>query len=318
MYADALKQLQTHPRFLEWSEEEMVNHISTMYDLRALIQDNFYQLEQEIRGAFNIHTLIPYAGMTDVVLRDAIGTDLVMTSSQEDLNQMFKNALLTIKNFFLNLWANVVSFFKQLFDSNSKTRTTLFKQMQEFDRTRSAEKDAKAQAAVLYIPTYQDSVELVSNLEILYNDVISLADVPDLKSASTFKKGIKLFGYDVREGVIYPSIPYQVRPMKLSIGNSDWSIENLKQVSQRVAMICTNAAELNKLKYSLEDDVKSSTRAIDKYITLGDNQKAEQLQYELNNKSLRSSYVFKCSVIFQSYVTQISTLLIDAWRNLSA
>ena len=121
---------------------------------------------------------------------------------------------------------------------------------------------------------------------------------------------------DVKDGVIYQTVPYVIPTGRTTLSSGNWSIDGLKNVTAKVAMICTNAAELNKLKNSLENDVKSSIRNIDKYIAIGDNKKAEELQYALNNKSMRSSYVFKCSVIFQSYVTQISTMLVDAWHNI--
>ena len=316
MYADVLNNIPTHPNCLIWSEEELVTHIHSMYDLRRVVDDNFNNLNYEIQKTFNIHGLIPYAGVTDVALRDSIGSDIAMTHSQEELTAMFKNALLSIKNFFLNLWASVVAFFKQLFDGNSRTRTTLYKAITQFDKSRTKEREVKAVSTTLYLPTYDGAVDLCSNLDILYNDVVALADAPDIKTAAEFKKGIKLFGYDVKDGVIYQTVPYVIPTGRTTLSSGNWSIDGLKNVTAKVAMICTNAAELNKLKNSLENDVKSSIRNIDKYIAIGDNKKAEELQYALNNKSMRSSYVFKCSVIFQSYVTQISTMLVDAWHNI--
>lgn len=316
MYADVLNNIPTHPNCLVWSEEELVTHIHSMHDLRRVVDDNFNNLNYEIQKTFNIHGLIPYAGVTDVVLRDSIESDIAMTHSQEELTAIFKNALLSIKNFFLNLWASIVAFFKQLFDGNSRTRTTLYKAITQFDKRRTKEREVKAVSTTLYLPTYDGAVDLCSNLDILYNDVVSLADASDIKTAAEFKKGIKLFGYDVKDGVIYQTIPYVIPTGRTTLSSGNWSIDGLKNVTTKVAMICTNAAELNKLKNSLENDVKSSIRSIDKYIAIGDNKKAEELQYALNNKSMRSSYVFKCSVIFQSYVTQISTMLVDAWHNI--
>ena len=316
MYADALKNIPTHPNCLMWSEEELVTHIHTIHDLKRVVQENFIRLDDEIRQTFNIYGLIPYADVTDVALRDAIRSDIAMTHSQEELTAIFKNALISIKNFFLNLWGSIVAFFKQMFDGNSRTRTTLYRSITRFDKARSNELDLKATNMTLYLPTYNAAVDLCANLDILYNDVVSLSDIPDIKTASEFKKGIKLFGYDVRDGVIYQTIPYSIPTERTTLKSGNWSLDGLKTVTSKVAMICTIDAELNKLKNSLENDVKSSIRNIDKYIALGDNKKAEELQYALNNKSMRSSYVFKCSVIFQSYVTQISTMLIDAWNNI--
>ena len=316
MYADALKNIPTHPNCLTWSPEELVTHTHSIHDLRRVAQENFDRLQEEIRNTFNIHGLLPYAGVTDVVLRDVIQSDIAMNHSQEELTAMFKNALLSLKNFFLNLWGSIVAFFKQLFDGNSRTRTTLYRAVAKFDKSRSKERDQKIMGMTLFLPNYNSAVDLCSNLDILYNDVVSLSDVPDIKTAAEFKKGIKLFGYDVKDGVIYQSIPYHIPTIRTTLSDGNWTIDGLKTVTSKVAMICTNAAELNKLKNSLENDVKSSIRNIDKYIAIGDNKKAEELQYALNNKSMRSSYVFKCSVIFQSYVTQISTMLVDAWNNI--
>ena len=145
---------------------------------------------------------------------------------------------------------------------------------------------------------------------------MELAKIPSIKDASTFKTGITKFGYSVKDGVVYEVNPYKIKSGRLTMQNSDWTIEHLKQITNRIAMLCTQAAELNNLKNSLESDVTSSIRTIDKFITLGDDAEAQKLQYELNDKSLRSSYVFKCAVVFQSYVTQMSGMLVDTWNNI--
>lgn len=317
MITNALKQaFPAPPPICNWSIEELASQISTMNDLERVVVNNFHALQDEILKTFNIHSLIDYAGMKDIVLRDALGSEKLMNSSQEGLSSMFRNALLSLKNFFMNLWASIVAFFKRMFDTNSRTRTTLYNLQREFDKNRSNDADLKLQTVDLYLPTYKESVEVISSLEILYHDVMELAKVPSIQDAATFKTGITQFGYTVKDGVIYEVNPYKIRAGRMTMKSSDWSVEHLKQITNRVAMLCTQAAELNDLKNSLENDVTASIRTIDKYIALGDDAGAQQLQYELNNKSLRASYVFKCAVVFQSYVTQMSGMLIDTWNNI--
>lgn len=317
MITNALKQAFPTPLpICNWSIEELASQISTMDDLERVVVNNFHALQDEILKTFNIHSLIDYAGMKDIVLRDALGSEKLMNSSQEGLSSMFRNALLSLKNFFMNLWASIVAFFKRMFDTNSRTRTTLYNLQREFDKNRSNDADLKLQTVDLYLPTYKESVEVISSLEILYHDVMELAKVPSIQDAATFKTGITQFGYTVKDGVIYEVNPYKIKAGRMTMKSSDWSVEHLKQITNRVAMLCTQAAELNDLKNSLENDVTASIRTIDKYIALGDDAGAQQLQYELNNKSLRASYVFKCAVVFQSYVTQMSGMLIDTWNNI--
>lgn len=317
MITNALKQAFPTPLpICNWSIEELASQISTMNDLERVVVNNFHALQDEILKTFNIHSLIDYAGMKDIVLRDALGSEKLMNSSQEGLSSMFRNALLSLKNFFMNLWASIVAFFKRMFDTNSRTRTTLYNLQREFDKNRSNDADLKLQTVDLYLPTYKESVEVISSLEILYHDVTELSKVPSIQDAATFKTGITQFGYTVKDGVIYEVNPYKIRAGRMTMKSSDWSVEHLKQITNRVAMLCTQAAELNDLKNSLENDVTASIRTIDKYIALGDDAGAQQLQYELNNKSLRASYVFKCAVVFQSYVTQMSGMLIDTWNNI--
>lgn len=317
MITNALKQaFPAPPPICNWSIEELASQISTMNDLERVVVNNFHALQDEILKTFNIHSLIDYAGMKDIVLRDALGSEKLMNSSQEGLSSMFRNALLSLKNFFMNLWASIVAFFKRMFDTNSRTRTTLYNLQREFDKNRSNDADLKLQTVDLYLPTYKESVEVISSLEILYHDVMELAKVPSIQDAATFKTGITQFGYTVKDGVIYEVNPYKIKAGRMTMKSSDWSVEHLKQITNRVAMLCTQAAELNDLKNSLENDVTASIRTIDKYIALGDDAGAQQLQYDLNNKSLRASYVFKCAVVFQSYVTQMSGMLIDTWNNI--
>lgn len=317
MITNALKQaFPAPPPICNWSIEELASQISTMNDLERVVVNNFHAIQDEILKTFNIHSLIDYAGMKDIVLRDALGSEKLMNSSQEGLSSMFRNALLSLKNFFMNLWASIVAFFKRMFDTNSRTRTTLYNLQREFDKNRSNDADLKLQTVDLYLPTYKESVEVISSLEILYHDVMELAKVPSIQDAATFKTGITQFGYTVKDGVIYEVNPYKIKAGRMTMKSSDWSVEHLKQITNRVAMLCTQAAELNDLKNSLENDVTASIRTIDKYIALGDDAGAQQLQYELNNKSLRASYVFKCAVVFQSYVTQMSGMLIDTWNNI--
>lgn len=317
MITNALKQAFPTPLpICNWSIEELASQISTMNDLERVVVNNFHALQDEILKTFNIHSLIDYAGMKDIVLRDALGSEKLMNSSQEGLSSMFRNALLSLKNFFMNLWASIVAFFKRMFDTNSRTRTTLYNLQREFDKNRSNDADLKLQTVDLYLPTYKESVEVISSLEILYHDVMELSKVPSIQDAATFKTGITQFGYTVKDGVIYEVNPYKIKAGRMTMKSSDWSVEHLKQITNRVAMLCTQAAELNDLKNSLENDVTASIRTIDKYIALGDDAGAQQLQYELNNKSLRASYVFKCAVVFQSYVTQMSGMLIDTWNNI--
>lgn len=317
MIGSALKQaFPAAPPICNWTMEDLAAHICTMDQLNQLVEENLLAIQREIGRAFNTHALIPYAGLKDIVLRDALESSLLMNSSQEGISTIFRNVLLSLRNFFMNLWANVVAFFKRMFDANSRTRTSLYNLQREFDKSRSKEGDQKIQSIDLYLPSYLDSVKIISYLEILYRDVLELSKVPMIKEAATFKTGISNFGYSVKDGVIYEERPYKILAVKCNMGSSDWTVEHLKQITNRIAMLCTNAAELNALKGSLENDVTASVRTIDKYLALGNTEGAEQLQYELNNKSLRSSYVFKCAVVFQSYVTQMSGMLIDTWNNI--
>ena len=317
MITNALKRaFPAPPPICNWSIEELASQICTLDDMERVVINNFHALQDEITKTFNIHSLIGYAGLKDIVLRDALGSATLMNSSQEGLSTFFRNALLSLKNFFLNLWTNIVAFFKRMFDTNSRTRTTLYNLQREFEKNRSNDTDLKLQSIDLYLPTYKDSVEIITNLEILYHDAMELAKIPSIKDASTFKTGITKFGYSVKDGVVYEVNPYKIKSGRLTMQNSDWTIEHLKQITNRIAMLCTQAAELNNLKNSLESDVTSSIRTIDKFITLGDDAEAQKLQYELNDKSLRSSYVFKCAVVFQSYVTQMSGMLVDTWNNI--
>lgn len=317
MITNALKQaFPAPPPICNWSIEELASQICTLKDLEQVVTDNIRALQDEIMKTFNVHSLIDYAGLKDIVLRDALGSEKLMNSSQEGLTSMFRNALLSLKNFFLNLWASIVAFFKRMFDTNSRTRTTLYNLQREFDKSRSQDADLKLQTVDLYLPTYKESVELISNLEILYHDAMELAKVPSIQDAATFKTGIARFGYSVKDGVIYEVNAYKIKAGRMTMRDSDWSVDHLKQITNRVAMLCTQAADLNDLKNSLENDVTASIRTIDKFIALGNDAGAQQLQYELNNKSLRSSYVFKCAVVFQSYVTQMSGMLIDTWNNI--
>lgn len=317
MITNALKQaFPAQPPICNWSIEELASQVCTLHDMEQVVYDNLHALQDEIMKTFNIHALINYAGMKDIVLRDVLGSERLMNSSQEGLSTMFRNALISLKNFFMNLWASIVAFFKRMFDTNSRTRTSLYNLQREFDKNRSTDKDLKLQSIDLYLPTYKDAVEIISNLEILYHDAIELAKIPSIRDAATFKTGITRFGYTVKDGVIYEVDPYKIKAGRLTMQHSDWSVDTLKQVTNRIAMLCTQAADLNDLKNSLENDVTSSIRTIDKFISLGDDAGAQKLQYELNDKSLRSSYVFKCAIVLQSYVTQMSGMLIDTWNNI--
>lgn len=318
MIGNVLRQAFPKPPICNVTIADLCEQVATLSDLQQVVEDNFRALDDAICSTFNQHALIPYAGLKDVVLMEALGDASLMDQSQEGLVSGFRNALLSLKNFFLNLWASVVAFFKQMFDKNSKVRTSIINLQREFDKTRSLEGDERITKIPLYLPSYKDAEDVIANLEILYADATELSKLTTIQQASIFKRGITKFGYIVKDGVIYDYKPYQIQASKITMVTSDWDIENFKTISERVGMLCTNAGKLNALKDSLENDVTSATRAIDKYIVLGDESKAQQLQYELNNKSLRSSYVFKCAIVFQSYVTQMSGMIIDAWNNILA
>lgn len=310
-------------RDTSWTSEDAIMDISLMYTQIQEITDTLNELRNSIVRAHNVYELIPYAGVKDVALRDALGSDALMNISEEGviggvIIKTFQNALLSIKNFFLNLWANVVAFFKRLFDSNTRARAALLKSMMTFDKQRSVAGDARVQTVPLFLPPHDETVNLIANLEILYSDALEMSKSLTIAEASTFKKGMSLLGYIVKDGVIYDDHPYKIPTSQISIASSDWSVDELKVVTNRVCKLCTNAANLNAVKNSLENDVKSATRTIDKYLALGNNEGADRIQQELNNKSVRASYVFKCAVVFQSYVTQLNGMLTDAWANVLA
>ena len=82
MITNALKQaFPAPPPICNLSIEELASQISTLHDLERVVIDNFHALQSEIMKTFNIQSLIDYAGLKDIVLRDALGSERLMNSS---------------------------------------------------------------------------------------------------------------------------------------------------------------------------------------------------------------------------------------------
>ena len=302
---------------------DMAEQICLANEVRCNVEETFHMLGDQFRKTFNQMALKKYAGVPDVVLMDSLPQHRDIFVSSEGLGEgiadTIRSMLISLKNFFLRLWANVVAFFKQLFDQNSKVRNTLLKRVNEFTKHRSTDYDARINQMQTYLPTVDDTVNLIQDLNILFNDAMAMSKMTTIKTAAQYKKGVLLFGYQINDGQIIEDskLKRQIRSNRITFG-SVWTIDKFIEITQQFASLCTDTGKLNAVRTSLENDVKFATYNIDKYLALGDDSKAEQLQYELNDKSLRSSYVFKSAAILQSYVSQMTTMLLDTWENINS
>ena len=311
----------------EMCMEDMCSQICTAYETMNEIDETFALLNAEIRKVSNLLSLRKYEGVPDAALMDTLPQHMDVFTSTESIGSALadtvKAALINIKNFFLRLWAHITAFFKQLFDENSKVRNALLKHIKTLQDHSSVDLNAKILQMQFFLPTFQETAELIANLNILFSESMEMAKMSSIKEASKYRKGLGLFGYSVNEGVVVTDekTKYKIggATIKFVEGSSEteWTVNNLVEVSRQFASLCTNTAKLNAVKNSLENDVKFANYQIDKYLALGDDAKASELQYSLNDRSLRSSYIYNCSVIMQSYVRQMSTMLLDVWENIA-
>ena len=319
MIADLRSALPTKTAPVDMDRNEYMELLGEMATASSQAVETFRQIEQKLISLNNILALAPFAGQADVVVRDATGEEWFMTVSKEALIEIknpLQGALISIKNFFLNLWGQIKAFFKRMFDSNLRNRTKLSKYIRAFTKNRDPKTDALVNNTTIYLPRKDDVITLIQNLNILFADTDALSNVPSIKEAAKYYAGLNKFGYTVNEGVVSEQNRLVLNPIKSKFSD-EWSISEFIEATNQVCTILVRMAALTNVQRSLENDVNKSIREIDKFLALGETDKAMPLQYALNDKSLKSAYVFKCTTVLQSYVTQITIMFCDIWENIS-
>lgn len=255
----------------------------------------------------------------------------INTISEEGLIESIRGALTSIKNFFINLKATIVAFFRRLFDENAKARFTINKLRTEFIKTKSYNAEQRYSALKVLLPSYNDMVNICADLTSLYNDTVSVKDAITVESATIFIKSVGLFGYTIKNGeIVNDTKPRELVTLNRTLGDQslDWgwginddvgdAIKKLEVVAEKHVLLLTSAENLNTISTALNNSCDAAIRTIDKYMAVGDKFRADNIQQSLNIQARKNAFVLKSNSIFQSYVSRISVLLIDVFTNLIA
>jgi hypothetical protein len=237
------------------------------------------------------------------------------------LSNAIKSGFMIIRNFFLKLKNAVVSFFKYLFDANSKTRRLLSKLMNEYNKN-AGRKGLSSYPVVSMMPydAFMNTVQLMSNL---YDEVNRVYKANNKESIPNNATALNAFGYKVEDyRVTNADNQTEIPKVSKALGSTDsnwgWNMQSLTQATNEMLVMCTKAEKLNYIKDKLDNNCKSVTYAIDRLSSVGKDQAAIKLHEQLSELALISGYMFNCCAVFQKKVDYLASQLIESWYTLNS
>ena len=316
-------------RLRETSVEEITQDYFDMSIDKINAFDILEKIEYGFQSIENLATLLKYVDSEEsITLCQLYNID---EYSEEGIIDSLRSALVSIKNFFINLIATIKAFYKRLFDQNARTRFTLNKLKNEFVKTKSYNAEAHYNNVRVLLTPFKEYISLLADLTVLYNDSIEASKAVSIVNTTIFNSGVEKFGRTVKNGEIVDTGRHRIiTTMNTMLGDpSDtwgWAEDaqygsptnKLLTITEKFNLLLIAAEDLNAVSTILENECNAAIRTIDKYIAQNNNPQAQLLQQSLNERAKRSSFVLKSNAIFQSYVTPLSVQLIDVWTNLNA
>lgn len=303
---------------LEMSLSDFSDHFATSHELLLSINEQFNNLELAFEGLSNLIELRPLVKSGKEELTHILKTDVSILASEEGFGEVVRTVFIKIKNFFIKLYEAIVAFFRRMFNVNTRTRHTLNTAITTFYRKRSTIADERTNVLSVYVVSAAQFNDVVPILNTVVDDLLAASKTTDVASATTFHTGIGRLGYMVSDHMIVETTSTkQVTPVAKRFGELGWTMDEFIKASNTLSNLCLRCEEANIVKGKLESELKAGMRKVDMLNTLSRTDEAVQLQNTLNDLSKRSSFVFKCSAILQSYVEQLSIQFLDAWQNIN-
>lgn len=303
---------------LEMSLSDFSDHFASSHELILSINEQFNNLEQSFEGLSNLIEIRPLIISGKEELAHLIGANITMISSDEGFGDVVRTVFVKIKNFFIKLLEAIVAFFRRMFNVNTRTRHTLNTSITTFYRKRSTIADERTNVLSVYVISAAQFNDIVPILNTVVDDLLAASKSMDVAEATTFHSGIGRLGYMVSDHMIVETTSTkQVIPIARRFAELGWTMDDFVKASQTLSNLCLRCEEANIVKGKLENELKAGMRKVDMLTNLSKTDEAIQLQNSLNDLSKRSSFVFKCSAILQSYVEQLSIQFLDTWQNIN-
>lgn len=287
-----------------------------------------------IQSIIDMHNLFAniFTTMTDIetimVLQPHVKTEpdvvaLLLGVESLGVNTLavtLERGFLLLRNFFLRLKDAVFSFFKYLFDKNSRLRRNLSSEMMKFNK-RSTTYEPTNSPVVSLIPN-AGFVSTVGILERLYEQAEAVSKSEKKESILENSLALQAFGYEIVEYRVVnvnavAEFPKKDKPLESKEVDWGWSLATLIKSSNAVLKLSSKAEKLNYIKDKLDNSIKAATRSIDALNVIGNSEKAIKLQTELNEAALICGFLFNCSVVFQNKVDFLAKQLTECWFTLN-
>ena len=316
-------------RLKETSVEELIEDFIGFNIEKMNAMDILDKLTYSLQSIENLDVLLKYADSEEsITLCQLYNID---EYSEEGIVDSIRAALVSIKNFFINLVATIRAFYKRMFDQNAKTRFTLNKLKNEFVKTKSYNAEQKYDSVRVLLTPYKEMISLLTDLTVLYNDSIEASKCVNITNTSIFNSAIVKFGREIRNGEIVEIGRGRILTTSNTVlgdasetwgwateSESNTSTTKLLTITEKFNQLLINAEDLNAVATKLDNECSAAIRSIDRFIAQNNSPQAQILQQSLNEQAKRTAFVLKSNSIFQSYVAPISVQLIDVWTNLIA
>lgn len=304
---------------LDISLEEFVSHITSSHDIVIFAYEQFHNIELQLEGLTNLLELKPLLESSKEELSHILHEEHLVHSTNFNFTNTVKSVFARLKAFFMKLFDAVVAFFRRMFAVNVRTRHTLTGHISKFYKNRALIDNMRIEQLSVYLINSKNFEDLKVCLVLLVNDLKEASKTVSIDEAIRYSKGLESLGYIVRDRMILQTastkrIDTPESNRFISLG---WDIETYIKASQVLSTLCLRSEEADSIKNKLENEVKAGLREVDRLTSIGDVDKATALNNQLNDLSLRSSYVFKCAVILQSYVEHLSIQFLDTWENIN-
>ena len=276
---------------------------------------------------FNIYTLLnemnmilklyPYQQTEPSAIASILGVEEIGVGK---LAEIIKNGFLMLRNFFLKLKDATISFFKYMFDVNSKSRKAISNAMTRYNRNQGTVN--KEASPVVSLISYSDMMSVLELLGVLYTEANAVYKSNKKESIPLNVTALKAFGYQVDDYKVVNTdnsieIPLQQKPFLSNDSSWGWNVQTLTKVSDMILVQLSKAEKLNYIKDKIDNDIKSSMYTIDRYNSIGDAEAAIKLQAALNSTAVVSGFLFNCSVIFQKKIDNLTAQVLNCWNALN-
>lgn len=304
----------------EQSLEYWIEQVDDLHRTSCELIQLLFNLEQQdvaITNLASIEMALPTVACADICSLTGLAE---IQLSQEGLGTMLKEALVKFKNFLIKLKDMVIAFFKRMFDTNIRVRKTLNGSISDFYQKQPSITEARLAQLRIYLPSREDVEIILPLLEDLANQTIEASK--ELTTEATLAAphtALDVLGYNVtEEALIFETTSIKkINAKSKRLEELGWNIKTLIEKTNSLVTLCRLTEKANIIKNKLQLQLSAGEREVDRLCALADSSIVLKAQADLNDLSKRSGYIFKSTVILQSYVTGLSVLFQDTWQNIN-